>query len=82
MGLDGHDHPGVSGNRSVVRLLPEIADTLPAITRAPLTGRDPEWRRIEMNPLPAKLGDLRKRVRMTWRWIWRSCLSRSAPGPG
>jgi len=39
MGLDGHDDPGVSGNRSVVRLLPEIADSLPSITRAPLTGQ-------------------------------------------
>ena len=82
MGLDGHDDAGVSGNRSVVRLLPEIAASLPAITRSPFTGQDPGWRGIEMNPLPAKLGDLRERVRMTWHWISRSCLSRSAPGPG
>jgi hypothetical protein len=65
MGLDGHDEPGVSGHRSVVRLLPEIADSLPAITRAPLTGQDPGLREIEMNLLSTKLGDLRERVRMT-----------------
>ena len=82
MGLDGHDEPGVSGNRSVVRLLPEIADSLPAITPALFTGQDPGWREVEMNLLSTKLGDLREQVRMAWRWISRSCLSRSAPGPG
>lgn len=61
MGLDGHDDPNGGGNRSVVRLLADIADSLPAITRASLTGQDPGWRGIAMTPLPTKLGDLRER---------------------
>lgn len=66
MGLDRRDDPDLGGNRGVTRLLPELADSLPAIFRAPLTGKDSGWRGTEMNPLTTKLNDLRERVRMTW----------------
>jgi hypothetical protein len=53
MGLDRRD-PDLGGNRSVIRLRPELADSLPAISSAPLTGEDPGWGRTEMNPPDAK----------------------------
>jgi hypothetical protein len=46
------------GNRGAIRLLPELAASLPAISHAPLTGQDPEWRPTEINLLPTKLHDL------------------------
>jgi hypothetical protein len=66
MGLDRRD-PDLGGDRGVTRLLPERADSLPAISRAPLTGKDSGGWGTEMNPLTAQLDDLlRERVRMTW----------------
>jgi len=53
MGLDRHD-PDLGGHRGGIRLLPELADFLPAISRAPLTGQDPGSGRADMNPLDAK----------------------------
>ena len=53
MGLDRRD-PDLDGNRGAIRLIPELADSLPAISRAPLTGQDPGWGGTEMNSLDAK----------------------------
>jgi hypothetical protein len=66
MGLDRRDDPDLGSNRGVTRLLPERAGSLPAISRAPLTGKDSGGRGTEMDPLTAQLDDLRERVRMTW----------------
>ena len=66
MGLDRRDDPDLGSNRGVTRLLPERADSLPAISRAPLSGKDSGGWGTEMYPLTAQLDDLRERVRMTW----------------
>jgi hypothetical protein len=53
MDLDKRD-PDLGGNRGAIRLIPELADSLPAISRAPLTGQDPGWEGAEVNPLTTK----------------------------
>ena len=65
MGLNRRD-PDRGGNHGLIRLLPELADSLPPISRAPLTGQDPGWGATEMNPFPTGPNDFRDRVRITW----------------
>lgn len=73
MALDRRDDPDLGGKRGVTRLLPGLADSLPAIFRAPLTGKDSGWRETEMIPLPTTLNDLCERVRMTWKGAQTRC---------
>lgn len=64
MGVDGRD-PDLSGHHGVLRLLPELVDSLPAISRAPFTGQGPGWRATELNPLTSSPDELRERGRST-----------------
>jgi hypothetical protein len=73
MGLDRRDDLDRGGNRGVTWLLPELADSLPARSRAPLTGKDSGWRGTQMNPLTTEFNDLRERVRMTWKGAQTQC---------
>lgn len=40
MSSNGRD-PGLGGSHSATRLIAEIADSLPTVSRAPFTGQDP-----------------------------------------